>query len=54
MCASETGKQVAQLRGDSYMMTTTMMMMTSGDGSDNLHVGSSVVFTFVIIKLKCT
>jgi hypothetical protein len=29
-------------------------MMTSGDGSDNLHVGSSVVFTFVIIKLKCT
>jgi len=53
MCASGTDQQVGQLRGDSYMMIM-MMMMTSTDGSDILHVGSSSVFTFVIIKLKCT
>jgi hypothetical protein len=52
MCASEAGQQVAQLRGDSYMMM--MVMMTSTEGSDNLHVGSIAVFTFVIIKPKST
>jgi hypothetical protein len=29
-------------------------MMTSTEGSDNLHVGSIAVFTFVIIKPKST
>jgi hypothetical protein len=49
MCANGTGQQVAQLGGDSYMM-----MMTNTDGSDSLHVGSSAVYTFVLIKLQCT
>ena len=52
MCASGTGQQVAQLRGDSYMMM--MMKMTSTDDSDNLYVDSSAVFTFVTIKPKRT